>query len=100
MLGVGAHFLLMFVAAAIFVLAARKMAAIGARPMAFGLLYGVALFFLMPDYGPPPVGALDITLAVLRHVLCIGLPIGLITTRLLISERAKAAIASAGPSEI
>jgi hypothetical protein len=82
-LGVGAHFLLMLMIAAIFVLATRKIAAIGARPVAFGALYGLALFFLMPTYGEDPVGVLATALEVLRDVLCIGLPTGLITTRLL-----------------
>lgn len=78
-LGVGAHFLLMLMIAAIFVLATRKVAAIGARPVAFGALYGVALFFLMPAYGEAPTKTGAIALAVLRDVLCIGLPIGLVT---------------------
>lgn len=82
-LGVGAHFALMLMVAAIFVLATRKVAVVGARPVVFGLLYGVALFFLMPGQGEPPTGMRDITFAVLRDVLCIGLPMGLITWRVL-----------------
>jgi len=82
-LGVGAHFALMLMTAAIFVLATRKVAAVGARPVVFGLLYGVALFFLMPAQGEPPAGVRDIALAVLRDVLCIGLPMGLIAWRVL-----------------
>ena len=77
-LGIGAHFLLMLMIAAIFVLATRKVSAIGARPVAFGVVYGVALYFLMPGMGDP-AAARDIALAVLRDVLCIGLPIGVIT---------------------
>jgi hypothetical protein len=78
-LGVGAHFLMMLMVAAIFVLATRKIAAVGARTVAFGVVYGVALFFLMPTPGEAPVGVWPTALAVLRDVLCIGLPTGLIT---------------------
>lgn len=78
-LGVGAHFLLMLMAAAIFVLATRKIAAVGARTVAFGVVYGVALFFLLPTPGEATVGVWATALAVLRDVLCIGLPTGLIT---------------------
>ena len=78
-LGVGAHFLLILMAAAIFVLATRKIAAVGARTVSFGMIYGVALFFLMPTPGETPVGVSATILAVLRDVLCIGLPTGLIT---------------------
>jgi hypothetical protein len=82
-LGLGAHFLLMLMAAAIFVLTTRKVASAGARPVAFGVLYGVALYFLTPTPGVPPVGVAATALAVLRDILCIGLPMGLITARLL-----------------
>jgi hypothetical protein len=78
-LGVGAHFLLMLMIAAIFVLAARKVAVVAARPVTFGVLYGVALYFLMPTWGEAPVGMRDIILEIVRDVLCIGLPMGLIT---------------------
>jgi hypothetical protein len=78
-LGVGAHFLLMLMVAAIFVLSMRKIAAVAARTVSFGVVYGVALFFLMPTPGEAPVGVWATALAVLRDVLCIGLPTGLIT---------------------
>lgn len=78
-MGVGAHFLLMLMIAAIFVLATRKIAAVAAQPAAFGVLYGVALYFLTPTPGEAPVGVAGTALAVLRDVLCIGLPTGLIT---------------------
>ena len=78
-MGLGAHFALMLVVAAIFVLATRKVALSAAHPVIFGVLYGAVLFFLLPDHGAPPTGAGGIALAVLRDILCIGLPIGLIT---------------------
>jgi hypothetical protein len=47
MLGLGSHFMLATVFAAVFVLAATQLPALSRRPIAWGLLYGFGLYLVM-----------------------------------------------------
>jgi hypothetical protein len=87
-LGTLLHFLIAFVAAAIYVLASRLIPALNARPLLYGPLFGVAVFFFMND-GILPLSAvasspfsLGMFLnGVFGHALFVGLPIALYARR-------------------
>jgi hypothetical protein len=87
-LGTLLHFFIAFVAAAVYVLASRLMPALNARPLLYGPLFGVAVFFFM-TYGVLPLSAvasapfsLGMFLnGVIGHALFVGLPIALFARR-------------------
>ena len=83
-LGMGFHFFIAFVAAAVYVLASRRIAVLKSRAVLFGVLYGVAVYFFM-NYLVLPLSAvarspfsLDLFLnGVIGHGILVGLPIAL-----------------------
>lgn len=90
-LGAALHFVIAFVAAAVYVAASRKLKWLVRRPVVCGLLYGVAVYLVMTfvvvplsaapfKLGASP-GALATGLAI--HMLCVGLPIALVARRFL-----------------
>lgn len=83
LLGVGAHFLLVAMIAGVFVLAMHKISAVRAHPWAYGAVYGVAVYFVAPLHGEDVVGLWATLAEIAVHVLCVGLPIGLVAGRLL-----------------
>jgi uncharacterized membrane protein YagU involved in acid resistance len=88
-LGAVSHFLIAWVAAAVFVFASRRIPALKAQAVAFGLLYGVAVYFFM-NYLVLPLSAVapspfHIGLflnGVIGHALLVGLPIALYSRRI------------------
>jgi hypothetical protein len=88
-LGLALHFLIATVATAVFYFASRKLRFMVVRPVAVGLLYGVAVYLFMnfivlplsavPRRGPPPLSGRIIGLLVI--MFCVGLPISLIVSR-------------------
>ena len=88
-LGTVFHFFIAFVAAAVYVLASRRIPALNARPRLFGPLFGVAVFFFM-NYGVLPLSAvasapfsLPMFLnGIVGHALFVGLPIALFAGRI------------------
>jgi hypothetical protein len=89
-LGVLLHFVIAFGAAAVYVMASRRLRVLLERPVLFGVLYGITVYVVMTfvvvplsaapfRLGQTPSG-LATGLAV--HIVCIGLPIALITSRL------------------
>lgn len=82
--GLGAffHFLIAFVVAAIFCLAARALPVLVRRPVLTGLLYGAAVYFVM-NYGVLPLSAVApspfswsmLLHGVIGHAVFVGLPI-------------------------
>jgi hypothetical protein len=88
-LGLALHFLIATIWTAVFYLASRKLRFMLARPIAIGLLYGVAVYLFMnfvvlplsavPRRGPPPLSGRIIGLLII--MFCIGLPISLIVSR-------------------
>lgn len=92
--GLAVHFAIMAVMAAVFALAYRNLAAVRARPLLAGALYGLALWLVM--YGlvlplrfnasfpsPDPV---EIAKQLFAHVALVGMVIALITQKLLSRE--------------
>ena len=87
-LGVAFHFGIAWVAAAVFVLASRRLEILKTHAVAAGLLYGAAVYFFM-NYLVLPLsavapGAFHLGLflnGVIGHALLVGLPISLFTRR-------------------
>ncbi|MBI3714546.1 MAG: hypothetical protein HY255_00960 [Betaproteobacteria bacterium] len=94
-LGLFLHFFIMLAIATIFWLAAQRMAWLTQKPWLAGPLYGVAVYAVMnavvlplsaiaftPLYTPT---TLSIGIGV--HMVCVGLPIALITTRFTVRNK-------------
>lgn len=88
LLGLALHFLIAAVAAALYVLVARRWTTLTRRPVACGLAYGVVVYLVMNlvvlplsqiGFRVPP--ASTIALLVVVHMLCVGLPIALAAAR-------------------
>ncbi len=86
--GAGLHFLIAFVAAALYVLAARKISLLKSQSILFGALYGVAVFFFMNFVVLPnsAVAAGPFVLwmfveGLIGHALFVGVPIALAARR-------------------
>ena len=85
LLGLALHFAIMFVIAALFVAASRRLAPLRQQAVAAGALYGLAVYGVMnyivlplsafPQRGTPPT--LVIALGLLVHVVLVGIPIAL-----------------------
>ena len=81
-LGAALHFLIAFVAAAVYVFASRYIAPLKTRPVVFGLLFGVAVYFFM-NYLVLPFSAVApssfslplFVNGVVGHAIFVGLPI-------------------------
>jgi hypothetical protein len=82
----GLHFLIAFSAAAVYDTASRKLAFLIQRAVLWGFLYGVAVYMFMswivvPLSGFPrskaPFSLTAMSLSVLTHMFCVGLPIAL-----------------------
>jgi uncharacterized membrane protein YagU involved in acid resistance len=87
-LGLALHFFIAHVVAAVFVVASRLRPALIARPVAWGAVYGVGVFFTMrnvvlPLAGLPPASfSWPVFLnGITIHVIGVGIPIALITRR-------------------
>jgi uncharacterized membrane protein YagU involved in acid resistance len=87
-LGCALHFLIALVAAAVYVVASRRLPVLIRRPVLSGLLYGVVVYVVM-NWVVVPLSAiprgpfrpgLAATLVVI-HMLFVGLPIALATAR-------------------
>jgi len=87
-LGVVLHFVVAFGAAAVFVLAARSFEFLRANPFIIGPLYGIGVYFFMSEVvstlsnvtRQPRTVAGTLT-GILIHILFVGIPIALITSR-------------------
>ena len=88
-LGLGLHYAIVIVAAAIFHLAARRLAWLHEEPVTAGLLYGLCIYGFM-NFVVLPLSAypfrmvfplLTTATGVLVHMFGVGLPIALITRR-------------------
>jgi uncharacterized membrane protein YagU involved in acid resistance len=84
LLGVFCHFLIATTAAAVYVVASRRLPALLRRPVPFGLAYGVAVFYFMQlvvlplsRVGRAPFQLRGQLTGLVIHMLLIGLPIAL-----------------------
>jgi hypothetical protein len=87
-LGVGIHFLIALTAANIFFLLSDEFKFMKSRPVLAGVLYGIAVYLFMywivkplSAAPPTPFSGTGALIAVLTHIVCVGLPISLILHR-------------------
>jgi uncharacterized membrane protein YagU involved in acid resistance len=89
--GLIVHYALMTVMAGTFTIAALNLPAVLRRPLGSGLLYGLAIYLVMywivlPARWPslfPRTGLWDVGNALFSHLICVGLPMGLVVARTL-----------------
>ena len=88
--GLALHFFIATVAALVFTLAALRLPALVSRPLAFGALYGVAVwafmhFVVLPlsAVGRRPFDPTMAAIMVAIHIACVGIPIALAARRFL-----------------
>jgi hypothetical protein len=87
-LGLGLHFFIALVAAAVYYAASRRIGLLVRRPVVSGSLYGIAVYLFM-NHVVVPLSAvprrpfvLGVALVILVvHILCVGLPIALVVAR-------------------
>jgi hypothetical protein len=87
--GLALHYAIMAVMAAVFVAAARRIAALAARPIASGIGYGLVTWAVMnlvilPLRWPalfPKFTALALSEQLFSHIVLVGVPIALIVSR-------------------
>ncbi len=87
-LGLALHFLIAFSAAAVFWLASRKLPFLIESAARAGVLYGIAVYFVMywvvlplSQYRRTPFAIAPAAVAVATHIVCVGLPIALMVKR-------------------
>jgi hypothetical protein len=87
-LGLAFHFFIAFSAATVFYFASRKLAFLTQHPFLSGPLYGVAVYLVMywivmplSRYRHRPFTLTSTTIAIVTHIICVGLPIALIISR-------------------
>jgi hypothetical protein len=87
-LGLAFHFLIAFSAAAVFYAASRKIGFMTQRPIISGVAYGVAVYLVMYWIVMPlsrfhrgPFSAFNTAVAIVTHMVCVGLPISLLVRR-------------------
>ena len=88
LLGLATHFTLMAIMATIFVIAAGRLPALTAKPVQWGVIYGLITYVVMnlivvplrfPAAWPPkPIG---IATQLFAHIVLVGIPIALIAAR-------------------
>lgn len=85
--GLAVHFVLMAIMAAVFVLAADRMPQLKAKPVFWGVAYGLITYVVMNlivvplRFGAFPTSAVGIASQLLFHIVLVGVPIALIARR-------------------
>lgn len=87
-LGLALHFLIAFSAAAVFYAASKRLGILTRRPVVSGVTYGVAVYVVMQwiviplsNYHPAAFSLFNSTVAIVTHMVCVGLPISLTVSR-------------------
>ena len=87
-LGGALHFLIAFSAATVFYAASRTLTFMTSRPVLAGISYGVVVYLFMYWIVMPlsnlhrrPFSASAALIAILTHMVCVGLPISLVVRR-------------------
>jgi uncharacterized membrane protein YagU involved in acid resistance len=88
-IGLGFHFLIAFSAATVFYMASRKLLWMTRQPILAGVLYGVAIYLVMywivmplSNFRKGPFSWSATVIAIITHMICVGLPISLVIRRL------------------
>ncbi len=85
--GLAVHFVLMAIMAAVFVIAADRFPQLKAKPIVWGVAYGVVTYVVMNlivvplRFGAFPTSAVGISSQLLFHIALVGIPIALIARR-------------------
>jgi hypothetical protein len=84
-LGLVIHFFIAFSAATVFYFASRQIAFLLQQPILSGILYGIAVYLVMywiviphSAYHRAPLTLTAHIVAILTHMVCVGLPISLV----------------------
>ncbi len=84
-LGLAIHFFIAFSAATVFYFASRQIAFLAEQPFLAGIIYAVAVYIVMYWFVVPhsaahraPLSLSAHVVAILTHMVCVGLPISLI----------------------
>jgi len=86
-LGAALHFLIATTATAVYYLASRKLSFLTQRAVIWGVLYGVTVYLFMYQAVLPLAGIKTrftlsaVAIAVITHIVCVGLPIALTVRR-------------------
>jgi uncharacterized protein YacL len=87
-LGAALHFLIAFSAAGVFYGASRKLRFMTRQPVVSGVMYGVGVYLFMywivmplSAYHKPPFSISATIIAIVTHIVCVGLPISFIIRR-------------------
>lgn len=87
-LGLGCHFFIAYAAASVYYVASRKIAFMITRAISAGILYGVAVYVVMywivkplSLVQPRPFSWRENIVAIITHMVCVGLPIALMVRR-------------------
>jgi hypothetical protein len=90
LLGFAVHYTLMAIMVTVFVLAAERLPDLTRAPLKWGVLYGLATYVVMNLIVVPlrfpaafPPSPLSVATQLFAHVILVGLPIALITSRTL-----------------
>jgi len=96
-LGLAFHFFIAFSAATVFYFASRRLAFLTQHPFLSGPIYGICVYFVMywivmplSRYRHRPFTLSGTTIAIVTHIICVGLPIALIISYY--ARKSKAAI--------
>ena len=94
-LGLVVHFALMAVMAAIFVIAARQLPELRAKPIRWGVVYGLVTYVAMNLIvvpvrfdAPLPPSTVSIATQLFAHIVLVAIPFALITARFMPPQRA------------
>ena len=87
-LGAACHFFIAYSAATVFYVVSRKLAFMTQRAILSGVLYGIAVYAVMywivkplSLVAPRPFSLTENVVAIITHIVCVGLPISLIVRR-------------------
>ena len=87
-LGLGFHFFIAFTWATVFYVASRRIAFLTEKAALAGAIYGVCVYGVMywivrplSNVNPSTVSWFNTIVAVITHIVCVGLPIALVTAR-------------------
>ena len=88
-LGLAIHFFIAFSAATVFYLGSRAIAFLTQHPILSGVSYGVVVYLVMywivmplSRYRHRPFTISSTIIAIVTHMICVGLPIALVISRL------------------
>ncbi len=93
-LGLLIHFFIAFSVTTIYYLAHRRLLILVRQPIPFGVLYGITVYFVMGYIVSPlsavaklPFSLSSMLIGIFIHIICVGLPIALLTRHFMANDR-------------